>query len=39
MPKKQAKDKKRKRLAKNKLTGWHGTVHVELDVERGIYSA
>jgi len=27
------------RLAKNKLTGWHGTVHVELDVERGIYSA
>ena len=27
------------RLAKNKLTGWHGTVHVALDVERGIYSA
>ena len=27
------------RLAKNKLTGWHGTVHVELDVETGIYSA
>ena len=27
------------RLAKNKLTGWHGTVHVELDVETGRYSA
>ena len=27
------------RLAKNKLTGWHGTVHVELDVETGIYTA
>ena len=22
------------RLAKNKLTGWHGTVHVELDVKQ-----
>ena len=27
------------RLAKNKLTGWHGAVHVELDVETGRYSA
>ena len=27
------------RLAKNKLTGWHGTVHVELDLETGRYSA
>ena len=27
------------RLAKNKLTGWHGTVHVELDVETGRYTA
>ena len=27
------------RLAKNKLTRWHGTVHVELDVETGRYSA
>ena len=27
------------KLAKNKLTGWHGTVHVELDVQKGIYSA
>ena len=27
------------RLAKNKLTGWHGTVNVELDVETGRYSA
>ena len=27
------------RLAKNKLTGWHGTVHVELDVEtRKVFS-
>ena len=27
------------RLAKNKLTGWHGTVHVELDVDTGRYTA
>ena len=27
------------RLAKNKLTGWHGTVHVELDVETVRYTA
>tara|TARA_R100001082_G_scaffold111122_2_gene93519 strand:+ start:113 stop:1336 length:1224 start_codon:yes stop_codon:yes gene_type:complete len=27
------------KLAKNKLTGWHGTVHVELDVETGRYTA
>ena len=27
------------RLAKNKLTGWHGAVHVELDVETGRDSA
>lgn len=26
-------------IAKNKLSGWHGIIHCELDGERGIYSA
>ena len=26
-------------VAKNKINGWHGKVHVELDVERGRYTA
>jgi len=26
-------------IAKNKINGWHGKIHVELDVERGRYTA